>query len=98
MTTKADSDVMRELEAVAADRSAGFWSQVLAVSAIRMVTQRDAKIDSLRTDLKEAARTLRRYEELHRAKNAPDSLVKAEVNAALAARFEQTLASPAAGS
>lgn len=43
-------------------------------------------------DLCEAAATLRRYEALHRAKNTEDSLSKAEVNAALAARFEATIA------
>lgn len=47
--------------------------------------------EALRDDLQEAARTLRRYEELHRAKNTPDSLAKAEANATLAARFERTL-------
>lgn len=95
MTSKADADTIRELEAMAANRDAGFWSQVLAVSTIRMIVQRDAAIISLRTDLEEAARTLRRYEALHRAKNTPDSLAKAEVNAALASRFERTLTSPA---
>ena len=43
-------------------------------------------------DLREAAATLRRYEALHRAKNTEDSTAKAEVNAALASRFEATIA------
>lgn len=46
----------------------------------------------LLADLVEAATTLRRYEALHRAKGTEDSLKKAEVNAALASRFEQTIA------
>lgn len=43
-------------------------------------------------DLREAAATLRRYEDLHRAKNTEYSAKKADVNAALAARFEATIA------
>ncbi|WP_144933969.1 hypothetical protein [Pseudomonas alabamensis] len=43
-------------------------------------------------DLIEAAAHLRQYEKLHRAKGTPDSLAKAEVNADLASRFEQTIA------
>lgn len=46
----------------------------------------------LLADLQEAAATLRRYEALHRAKGTDDSTAKAEVNAALAARFEATIA------
>jgi len=42
-------------------------------------------------DLIDAAAQLRRYEALHRAKGSDDSLAKAEVNANLAARFEQTI-------
>lgn len=48
--------------------------------------------DQLLVDLIEAAATLRRYEVLHRAKGNADSEAKAEVNAALAARFEATIA------
>ena len=48
--------------------------------------------DELRGDLAEAAETLRRYETLHRAKGTDDSTAKAEANAALASRFEATLA------
>lgn len=48
--------------------------------------------DALLTDLGEAAITLRRYEALHRAKGTDDSTAKAEVNAALASRFEATIA------
>lgn len=43
-------------------------------------------------DLTAAATQLRKYEALHRAKGTADSLAKAEVNAGLAARFEQTIA------
>ena len=49
-------------------------------------------IPVLLEDLLEAASTLRRYEALHRAKNTEYSLAKAEVNAALATRFEATIA------
>ena len=42
-------------------------------------------------DLIEAAAQLRKYEALHRAKSTADSLAKAEVNAELASRFEQTI-------
>jgi hypothetical protein len=48
--------------------------------------------DELRGDLAEAAEILRRYETLHRAKGTDDSTAKAEANAALASRFEATLA------
>ncbi len=43
-------------------------------------------------DLTSAAAQLRKYETLHRAKGTADSLAKAEVNAELASRFEQTIA------
>ncbi|WP_236237297.1 hypothetical protein [Pseudomonas faucium] len=46
----------------------------------------------LLADLSEAAAQLRQYEALHRAKGTEDSLAKAEVNAELASRFEQTIA------
>lgn len=46
----------------------------------------------LLADLVEAAKTLRRYEELHRAKGTDESTAKAEVNAELASRFESTIA------
>jgi hypothetical protein len=46
----------------------------------------------LLADLQEAVATLRRYEVLHRAKGTEDSTAKAEVNAALASRFEATIA------
>lgn len=48
--------------------------------------------DALLADLIEAAATLRRYETLHRAKGTDESTAKAEVNAALASRFESTIA------
>ena len=46
----------------------------------------------LLSDLCEAATTLRRYETLHREKNTEESTAKADVNAALADRFESTIA------
>lgn len=46
----------------------------------------------LMADLQQAAATLRGYEALHRAKGTTESDAKAEVNAALAARFEATIA------
>jgi hypothetical protein len=51
-----------------------------------------AAAPDLLADLVEAAATLRRYETLHRAKGTDDSTAKAEVNAALASRFEATIA------
>lgn len=48
-------------------------------------------------DLTDAAAQLRKYETLHRAKGTPDSLEKADVNAALAARFEATIAAAVGG-
>lgn len=48
--------------------------------------------EALLVDLIEAAATLRRYEALHRAKGTDESTAKAEVNAALASRFETTIA------
>lgn len=51
-----------------------------------------ARLDALLADLIDAAAQLRQYEALHRAKGTADSLAKAEVNANLAARFEQTIA------
>lgn len=61
-----------------------------------MLTRADANLiaaaPDLAADLREAAATLRRYEALHRAKGTPESDAKADVNAALAARFEATLA------
>lgn len=42
--------------------------------------------------LQEATETLRRYEAYHRAKGTDESTAKAEVNAALASKFEAVLA------
>lgn len=42
--------------------------------------------------LQEATETLRRYEAYHRAKGTDESTAKAEVNSALAAKFEAVLA------
>lgn len=50
------------------------------------------QITALAADLTQAASTLRRYETQHRAKGTAESSEKAEVNAALATRFEATLA------
>lgn len=47
--------------------------------------------NNLVQDLRTAAETLRRYEQLHRDKNTEESLIKAEVNAKLASQFESTL-------
>lgn len=51
-----------------------------------------AAAPDLLADLVDAAAQLRTYEALHRAKNTEESKAKAEVNAALAARFEVTIA------
>lgn len=56
-----------------------------------------AQAPTLLADLTDAAAQLRKYETLHRAKGTPDSLEKAEVNAALAARFEATIAAAVGG-
>lgn len=63
--------------------------------AYRAWTRRDrlsVDVDVLLDDLRLAAETLRRYEQAHRAKGAPEADAKAEVNALLAARFEATIA------
>lgn len=66
------------------------------VEAVSYSNEANAKLiaaaPELLADLQEAATTLRRYETLHRAKGTDDSTAKAEVNAALAARFEATIA------
>ncbi len=46
----------------------------------------------LLADLEIAAAQLRKYEILHRAKGTEESLAKADVNAKLAGRFEETIA------
>jgi len=53
-----------------------------------------AQAPTLLADLTDAAAQLRKYETLHRAKG---HLEKAEVNAALAARFEATIAAAVGG-
>lgn len=50
-----------------------------------------AQAPAMLADLKLAAETLRRYEAAHRAKNTEESTAKAEVNASLASRFEETI-------
>ena len=54
-----------------------------------------SSVKALKEDLQLAAETLRKYEALHRAKGTTESDAKAEVNAALATRFEATLAKSA---
>lgn len=56
-----------------------------------------AQAPTMLADLTDAAAQLRKYETLHRAKGTPDSLEKADVNAALAARFEATIAAAVGG-
>lgn len=56
-----------------------------------------AQAPQLLADLTDAAAQLRKYETLHRAKGTPDSREKAEVNVALAARFEATIAAAVGG-
>lgn len=51
-----------------------------------------AAAPELLEDLREAAKTLRRYQDLHIAKGTPESMGKASANAALAERFEATIA------
>lgn len=55
-------------------------------------SEKNEAVTNLMEDLRIAAQTLRRYEELHRAKNTEESTAKAEVNAELASRFEATIA------
>lgn len=55
-------------------------------------SEKNEAVSDLLEDLRVAAQTLRRYEELHRAKNTEESTAKAEVNAELASRFEATIA------
>lgn len=50
-----------------------------------------AAAPELLADLEEAAKTLRRYEILHWAKETNESDAKAKVNGDLAARFEKTI-------
>lgn len=50
-----------------------------------------AAAPDLLADLEEAAKTLRRYEILHWAKETNESDAKAKVNGDLAARFEKTI-------
>ena len=64
------------------------YADNLRQHAIKLTAERD----ELLADLRDAAYTLRRYEQLHRAKGTGDSMAKAEVNAVLALRFEATIA------
>lgn len=71
----------------------GFYSEITICETIS--NKGNAKLiavePDLLADLREAAATLRRYEALHRAKGTDESTAKAEVNAALASRFEATI-------
>lgn len=67
-------------------------SNAFANEAIERYERIRAAAPELLTDLIEAAATLRSYEAQHRAKNTAESTAKAEVNAALATRFESTIA------
>ena len=69
-----------------------FWGEQSKANA-RLIAQ----APTLLADLTDAAAQLRKYETLHRAKGTPDSPEKAEVNAALAARFEATIAAAVGG-
>lgn len=64
----------------------------LALDVRRANARLIAQAPNLLVDLIEAAAQLRKYETLHRAKATTDSMAKAEVNAELASRFEQTIA------
>lgn len=76
----------------------GMVSNFLHDHSSRAENEANAKLiaaaPEMLADLVEAAATLRRYEALHRAKGTDDSTAKAEVNAALASRFEATIAKP----
>lgn len=50
-----------------------------------------AAAPELCADLRKAAEVFRQYEDLHRAKGTAEGDAKADVNAALASRFEATL-------
>ncbi|MEG1038669.1 MAG: hypothetical protein RSE94_01995 [Pseudomonas sp.] len=73
---------------------AGEYREVLLPAGLEPLTDNTPKLLS---DLTDAAAQLRKYETLHRAKGTPDSPEKAEVNAALAARFEATIAAAVGG-
>lgn len=78
-----------EIEAQLCECQVG-WETGTRAIARNAELEADAK--RLRTDLRVAAQTLRRYESLHLSKGTQDSLEKARVNAELASRFEHTLA------
>lgn len=81
----------QHLERISAlgDEAIQFQDASYAVGRQRGTMEANA---ALLADLIEAAATLRRYEALHRAKGTDESTAKAEVNAALASRFEATIA------
>lgn len=84
----------RVRQAISVRRGNGYLSELTICESVS--SEANAKLiaaaPDLLNDLQEAAATLRRYEALHRAKGTEDSTAKAEVNAALAARFEATIA------
>jgi len=91
------------LKAVAEARydsdDASYWGhEVKALGEIEVAVSHELQhAPQLLADLTDAAAQLRKYETLHRAKGAPDSLEKADVNATLAARFEATIAAAVGG-
>jgi hypothetical protein len=90
LTTLSAEDVAAIRESVSKGQS---WHAYQAYKTQKAAQKAvESQRDDLLADLREAAATLRRYEALHRAKGTDDSTAKAEVNAALASRFEATIA------
>jgi hypothetical protein len=90
LTTLSAEDVGAIRESVSKGQS---WHAYQAYKTQKAAQKAvESQRDNLLADLREAAYTLRRYEALHRAKGTDDSTAKAEVNAALASRFEATIA------
>lgn len=86
------------IEVLEAQSAGGLpWSVADQIEQRRALTIAATDRADLLDDLRTAAATLRRYEGLHRAKGTAESTEKAEVNAALAARFEATLAKAGGG-
>lgn len=93
-----DSDLVKDLLTLGEafkDADPGADNHVFEV--ISSAAMRVRGIAALLADLTVAAETLRRYETLHRAKGTDESTAKAEVNAQLATRFEETLSKAKGG-
>jgi hypothetical protein len=90
LTTLTTEDVAAIRESVSKGQSWHAYEAYKKQKAVQKAVE--VQRDHLLADLQEAATTLRRYEALHRAKGTEDSTAKAEVNAALASRFEATIA------